>query len=113
MPGREAQEGPEDPLPVAPPREVIGEERLDRCGFEVPEPCEALGGQLIREHVAQLVSQPRRGGSHEAAFRRLQVGCGQTGAQGALQQMLALPPPDLRTVREAVDLLDQDVVYQW
>src|SRR5213594_1535297 len=98
VPHRKAQQRPQDPFAVVPAREVIVEQTANNARLEVPESPQPVGSELVLEHTAQLVPQPFRRRTHEAALRGAQMLLGQTAAQRSLQQPFVPPQADLGAI---------------
>src|SRR5438093_7090012 len=100
VPNREAQQSPQDARAVVTPGEVVVQQTADHGRIEIPQALQSCGRELVLDHAAQLVTQPRSGRADEPPLRCAEMLLRTAWLQRALPQLLVLPRAHLNAVRE-------------
>src|SRR6185295_17211434 len=111
-PELEADERPETRGIVAPPRVVRVQESSDGGGPEHPTLSRGPGEEDVPDQVPELTSEPLAERHPEAHLPARQDVPGERRRHGPLEDMLALPVPELQRRRNGRRVLHQDVVEQ-
>src|SRR5439155_21413827 len=100
MPGREAEQRPQDAFAVVAAREMVIEEPANHYMIEVAKSLQASVCELVLDHAPELVAKPLGGRTHEPPLRRAEQLLGQAALEGPLQESLVPPYSDLYEVWE-------------